>query len=838
MPTIRMTRRSAIGLGILLVLGVGVFIVWLPTLLELSARQERVIQTDYDAQPNVLTAVELYSPLDYEAVPLRIDETMMKRDADPCAHFVDYSCGRWLDASDQYRHDHPISFSSAQRNAVGLVSGIIALEKARVWDSSAVARFHEACTRTRSSAELWGQESYSYRELLLTIQNDAQLPWNLNTMTLLFARLASYGMTLPLRVDAVPDPTNTVGGGWVLQLQQWLVIGGGATYASDPLARVFTYRNPPRRMFRDYEAMLRLLWEDEPDMNTNAIDQKVRNVQTVQLGLTQRFNDEGKAHDSCWSTDSGGSENWVDYFQQPDCYARDYMTVADWATEAVTNQQHFDWQLLVDSAYGSDIYARLSGVWTPQGRKWVRASLDPDAFTSQEWRDYLEASVRYAVLRHYWPAEERARELRRHVGIYSPILSHYTSSGGVVRGGERVPRYQRYKNWEPSLRYNLGDTAAMTNEGVNQQRHVSEPLCTDLTFLYLQPLVERYFIEALGFDDPLARERVLQLMRDAVDELRKLVASSSSWTAGTRDFFQRKLQALIIALGLPPYDGLFNGTTNLTLSSPTYGINYEAISSGPEALVQNILVIRQQRVRFQWSSVLSDGPPRGKADLEMPTYEANAYYEPTQNSITLLAGILQPPFYSHVVEELPVLYARLVAIVGHELGHAFDPDGRMTDWSGSVLPAGYWQDAARSLDRLAFGATEECLIELYDGAVTSNGNREDGRKTLGENMADLVGLRVGYNAMLVALLNNNSVHNSDDDLHEAQQQFYLSWSQAWCTRMTGRQERDQIHHDVHALAELRITIPLSNMPEFAEAFNCPVGSAMNPSASSRCVFFH
>ena len=185
----------------------------------------------------------------------------MDTDADPCEDFVSYACGRWIEASEKYRREHPTSFSLAQRNAVGLVSGIIALEKSRTWSPSPLARFHSACTRTRADPRSWGVRSVLYQSLLSDIET---FPLNAHTLAELLGRLNAFGMDTPLGVLPMADPTNTQTGGWVLAVAQAGIIGGG-DFESETSA-LFQHRGSPPRILYAESQRIKLLWRFEGSM--------------------------------------------------------------------------------------------------------------------------------------------------------------------------------------------------------------------------------------------------------------------------------------------------------------------------------------------------------------------------------------------------------------------------------------------------------------------------------------------------------------------------------------------------------------------------------------------
>ena len=480
----------------------------------------------------------------------------------------------------------------------------------------------------------------------------------------------------------------------------------------------------------------------------------------------------------CWLRADSEQLNWATYFQNVDCYVHDTMTRDAFANASAAR---FDWPHFV-AQLNSEAWPRLARVWSPQGLRWLQRVLDVNFARSSEWRDYLATSARYGVLRHYFATEWLDADTP--LGVVSPVIRQASGKhhSNWARGAGTMHYHylrNRRKQWVPKLEHREHGSTRMSVEGVNDIRFVSESLCTDLSFVHLQPLVENYFLQALGLDDHEMRTRVLTLVQGGVQTLRELVQNNHAWTTSTKQFFTRKLDSLLIAVGSPPYQVFSFTDSNKNTSANAHEALYEALLDEPEALVQNMLLARRVRNRHIWT--LTNVAPRGGTGFDMPLYEINAFYDPTANSIALLAGILQPPFFSRVVQQPAILYARMLAIVAHELGHSMDPNGRLADWSGSVLPAGYWEDSMHVLDRMAFTDSEQCLVHLYDGATSRAGNRENGMLTLAENLADHIGLRVGYNTMMKQL-------GSTEPRQTLQRDFMLAWAQSWCARLTSAQE--------------------------------------------------
>jgi predicted metalloendopeptidase len=188
----------------------------------------------------------------------------------------------------------------------------------------------------------------------------------------------------------------------------------------------------------------------------------------------------------------------------------------------------------------------------------------------------------------------------------------------------------------------------------------------------------------------------------------------------------------------------------------------------------------------------------------MPTSAVNAYYSPEENSISILAGIIAPPFY-HKDYTMQSLLATIGSIIGHELSHAFDSSGVMFDPLGSyVIPEkgedSGWMSAS---DIEAYEEREQCFVHRYN--VTSRmGNKIDSVKTLGENIADTMGLRASFDAFV-------KLQGGRDIEPEVMREFIESYSQMWCTNASPDVELMQTMLDPHSPGGTRINGAISSL---------------------------
>ena len=210
------------------------------------------------------------------------------------------------------------------------------------------------------------------------------------------------------------------------------------------------------------------------------------------------------------------------------------------------------------------------------------------------------------------------------------------------------------------------------------------------------------------------------------------------------------------------------------------------------------------------------GKPVDRLEWEMTPPTINAYYDPQMNNINFPAGILQPPFFDKNAEMAENMGA-IGAIIGHELTHGFDDEGRQFDAKGNLED--WWTEA----DAKAFGAKSDCLSDEYSKFLVGDGVHLNGKLTLGENTADNGGVRLAYMALMNDLAGKTL---PPEDGFTTEQRFFLSYGQDWCENSTPQVERLRAQTDPHATGKDRVNGVVSNMPEFQKAFGCATGKPM------------
>ena len=218
------------------------------------------------------------------------------------------------------------------------------------------------------------------------------------------------------------------------------------------------------------------------------------------------------------------------------------------------------------------------------------------------------------------------------------------------------------------------------------------------------------------------------------------------------------------------------------------------------------------------------GKPVNRGEWMIAASTVNAYYDAQMNDINLPAGILQPPFFSEKFDDAVNFGATGGSTVGHEMTHAFDDEGRQYDGHGNLTDWWTAEDAARFRERA------RCVAEQYSGYDAVPGLKVNGELTLGENVADLGGARLGYMALMKLLAGRTPPPVGG---FTAAQRYFIAYAQSWCG--STRPETVTLHTrtDPHAPPEYRVNGVVSDMPEFRQAFSCKAGDPMVREQSCR-----
>ena len=262
------------------------------------------------------------------------------------------------------------------------------------------------------------------------------------------------------------------------------------------------------------------------------------------------------------------------------------------------------------------------------------------------------------------------------------------------------------------------------------------------------------------------------------------------------------------------------GTFVSKIGYPDTWRSYEGLKIEADDLVGNAMRARTFEHRRELSKL---GKPIDRSEWFMNPQTVNAYYNPSMNEIVFPAAILQPPFFNLEADDA-VNYGAIGAVIGHELSHGFDDQGRKSDGQGTLRD--WWTEQ----DAKEFEARAAKMVSQYGEFSPIEGMNVNGKLTLGENIGDLGGLTIAYRAYKLALGGQPApVING----LTGEQRFFLGWAQMWACKYRDGELRQRLMTDPHAPTEYRVTGVVSNMPEFYEAFDVKEGDKLYRSDEER-----
>jgi endothelin-converting enzyme/putative endopeptidase len=250
---------------------------------------------------------------------------------------------------------------------------------------------------------------------------------------------------------------------------------------------------------------------------------------------------------------------------------------------------------------------------------------------------------------------------------------------------------------------------------------------------------------------------------------------------------------------------------------PDHWRDYSSVKVGRNSYLNNV----HEATAFEFHRQLDKiGKPVDREEWTMTPPTINAYYDPQLNSINFPAGILQPPYFDSTMEDV-VNYGAIGMVIGHELTHGFDDEGRKFDAQGNLRD--WWTPE----DAKAYEQRGECIANEYTEEIPEAGVKQNGHLTQGEDTADNGGLRLAF----MAVNNNLQAEGKSLDAKEAdgwtpRQRFFVSYAYSWCEQVRPELMRTLVLTNPHSIPKYRVNNVVSNMPEFQEAFSCKKGSRM------------
>lgn len=316
-----------------------------------------------------------------------------------------------------------------------------------------------------------------------------------------------------------------------------------------------------------------------------------------------------------------------------------------------------------------------------------------------------------------------------------------------------------------------------------------------------QMYVAKYFPESY-------KQQVLDIVKNLQISLGQHIDELTWMTPETKAYARRKLDGFVIKIGYPDK-----------------WKDYSSLNINPELSYYENL--RSASAWYTADNLNKLGKAPDKTEWAMTPQTVNAYYNPTTNEICFPAAILQPPFFN-ADADAAVNYGAIGVVIGHEMTHGFDDQGRLFDVDGNMN--NWWAEE----DAIAFKAKTDILVKQYNEIEILPGLFANGEYSLGENIADQGGLSIAWTALENALGDNLP---KDIDGFNYKQRFFLGYAHIWGQNITDEEKARLTKLDVHSLGENRVNAAVKNFPLFFEAFGIKEGDKMYRPESERVMIW-
>jgi putative endopeptidase len=398
--------------------------------------------------------------------------------------------------------------------------------------------------------------------------------------------------------------------------------------------------------------------------------------------------------------------------------------------------------------------------------------------------------------------------------MHAPVSTQYlVIAPEFFRGLEKLIASESLEHWKAYLRYSavhfvaaaLSDAFMQENfdfygrtlSGAQQiqprPRRCAINTDADLGEAVGQAYVARYF-------PPENKARMVEMVKAIETALNEEIQSADWMSASTKKLAEEKLAAQIDKVGYPD----------------TW-IDYSPVEIKRDDYVGNI----QRSAAFEINRRLSKfGKPTDRQEWAMSPPTVNAYEDAASNTINFPAGILQPPFFDAGQVDA-ANYGAIGGVIGHEIIHGYDDQGRKFDAKGNLRDWWTKEDAAN------YDKRDECITDEYTQDVPEAGVKQNGKLSAGEDTADNGGLHIALGGLKKKLTSEGKDFDTltKDNLTELQT-FFLSWAHVWCGELRPEAARTAVMSQGHSLERYRVNNVVGNMPEFAHAFGCKAGQPM------------
>ena len=374
-------------------------------------------------------------------------------------------------------------------------------------------------------------------------------------------------------------------------------------------------------------------------------------------------------------------------------------------------------------------------------------------------------------------------------------------------------------DWKTYLRWHLINAAAaeLSKDFVAENFHFNDAVMRGTK--EIKPRWKRVVIstdgeigEALGklyvadYFPPEAKARALELINNLKEALSDRIKTLEWMDEPTKQAALKKLAAFQVKIGYP---------------ERWRDYSMLRIDRGP--FVLNAMRAQNFEAKRQVNKI---GKPVDRTEWGMTPPTVNAYYNPKMNEIVFPAGILQPPFFYAKADDA-INYGGIGAVIGHEMTHGFDDEGRQYDEVGNLRDWWSKESAAKFMER------SKAVVTQYSEYEPLPGLHVNGELTQGENIADIGGVKLAYAALQKALDKNPQARQQKIDGFTPEQRFFLSFATIWKSKQRDEDLKFRLNVDPHSPAHYRVNGPLSDLSEFAKAFNVPDNSPMVRAADKR-----
>ena len=378
------------------------------------------------------------------------------------------------------------------------------------------------------------------------------------------------------------------------------------------------------------------------------------------------------------------------------------------------------------------------------------------------------------------------------------------------RAANEVFKTTAVEDWKPYLRWHLiHDMAPMlSSDFVNEDFRFFEATLRGTK--QIKPRWKRVVAkeddeigEALGKlyvaekFPPEAKARALEMVNNLKDALADRIKTLDWMDQPTKDQALKKLAAFQVKIGYPDK---WRDYSNLKIDRTSYA--------------QNVMRGDMFEVDRKLKKI---GKPVDRMEWGMTPPTVNAYYNPNMNEIVFPAGIMQPPFFDPKADDA-VNYGGMGAVIGHEMTHGFDDQGRQFDAVGNLRD--WWSKASAD----EYDKRRKVVVAQYNAAEPLPGMHINGELTQGENIADIGGVKIAFMAFKKAMAKKGPQPKIDGFTPE--QRFFLGYAQIWRSTQRDEDLKFRLNVDPHSPGKFRTLIPLSNFDEFQKAFDIPDGSPM------------